>query len=103
MNRGPQSTKCSAFIVLGRLHRIAERFYSKEIVTAGELAAQEEVCNKTIYRSLDFLRDQLGWVFENTGSGLRLVKPGKTLIRNCRRQPPPRRSGALARRGESDS
>ncbi len=81
MNRGENSTKCSVWVVLGRLHRIAERLQSGQPVTARALAQREEVSRKTIHRSVDFLRDHLNWEIDGGWDGLRLVRSGKPILK----------------------
>ena len=70
----------SIWTMLGRLHRIAEQLQRGQWLTAAELARAEEVSPKTIYRSIDFLRDQLGWDIEGANSGLKLHQRGKPLL-----------------------
>lgn len=70
----------AALSVLGRLHRISDRFDREEWVSSRSMADSEEVSRKTIFRTLDFLRDELGWEFNSAHSGYKLVSRGKPLI-----------------------
>jgi Predicted transcriptional regulator len=63
--------------VLGRLHRIAKRLEDGKWIIAQDLAGEEEVSIKTIYRMLDFLRDQLCWDLEVSRIGFRLREKGQ--------------------------
>ena len=69
------------WVALGRIHRIAEKLRSRQWITAAQLAAEEEVSTKTIYRTIDFLRDQLLWNIEGGAPGMKLVKRRKPYLR----------------------
>lgn len=65
--------------VLGRLHRFAEVLESGKPVTARSLADAEEISTKTVYRTIDFMRDQLNWNIESSTVGFSLVRPNAAL------------------------
>lgn len=70
----------SCLTVLGRIHRLADILETGKWVTARQLAASEEVCRKTIHRTIDFMRDQLRWEIEAGDKGLRLLRAGRPII-----------------------
>ena len=68
------------FVVLARLHRVAEVFQDGEWHTAASISESEELSTKSVYRLLDFLRDNLRWEFESGSHGFRLLKTNQQLI-----------------------
>lgn len=64
---------------LGRLHRICSMLSTSRFLTAREISLREEITQKTVYRDMDFLRDNLGWQIESRSqppAGFRLVRQG---------------------------
>jgi len=51
---------------LERFQRIAAMLSTEKNVTASVIASKLEVCPKTVYRDLEFMRDRLGLPIETT-------------------------------------
>jgi hypothetical protein len=76
--------------VLARLHAISEIFQDGNHHTVQELALHFEVCTKTIYRDLDWLKTWLEWDFDVLicpGGGHRLRSRTKPLLSIHPRKP----------------
>lgn len=66
--------------VLARLHRIAELLKSGRRITTSDIAKEEEISRRTVRRTIQFLRDSLGWEIESDHRGYLFVSMGTSLL-----------------------
>jgi predicted DNA-binding transcriptional regulator YafY len=66
--------------VLRRLHRLARALDCGKWITARNLADAEECTTKTIYRTIEFFRDELRWEIDSGAFGYFLRKKHQSLL-----------------------
>jgi biotin operon repressor len=75
--------------VLARLHRIADMLKGGHRITTTHIAKEEEISRRTVRRTIQFLRDSLGWEIESDHRGYLFVSVGTPLLRTPNRHPTP--------------